>query len=320
MTENEKQCTILAIFSTMIDIQNLSKTYILKRKKTEVEALKNLNLTIGEGEIVGILGTNGAGKTTTLRLLSTLIFPTTGTATINGLDIRHAQRRIRKQIGVVLSNKLIYYRITGRDNLKFYGRVYNVKRLNEKIAELSEYFYLADRLDTLVETYSTGMKAKLALMRALIHDPPILLLDEPTLGLDPGTSVRLRNRINELREQGKTILLCTHYLHEAEELCDRIAILHKGAMVTIDTPEKLRDKITGPNKIAVQVAQRDDINKLRNEYSCDEKENEIVLSIRPEQTINQAIRDLIALDIPLQHIHTIEPSLEEVFLELTKQQ
>lgn len=302
----------------MIQIENLSKTYTVKRKY-RVEALKSLNLEVKEGEIIGLLGTNGAGKTTTLKLLSTLLHPTTGTAHINGLDIRTDTKAIRKQIGVVFGAKMIYHRITGRDNLQFYGRVYNVRDLDKKINELADFFNLTDRMDTLVETYSTGMKAKLALMRGLIHDPPVILLDEPTLGLDPGTSVKLRKRIKKLKEMGKTIFLCTHYLHEAEELSDRIAIIDKGELISIDTPERLREKITTTGTLGITFENMQDVEQLKTVFSVEQKGNEAFITPTNGDTLNTTLQRVLAMNLPIKHIHTVEPSLEDVFLTLTKQ-
>ncbi|MFH1425969.1 MAG: ABC transporter ATP-binding protein [Candidatus Kerfeldbacteria bacterium] len=301
----------------MIRIENLSKTYTLKGKQ-KVIALKNLNLDVEKGEIIGLLGTNGAGKTTTLKLLTTLLYPSSGTAYIDGMDIRKDTKRIRKRIGVVFGGKMIYHRITGRDNLKFYGRIYNVRNLDKAIDELVEFFNLTDRIDTLVETYSTGMKAKLALMRGLIHNPPIILLDEPTLGLDPGTSVRLRKRIRQLKDMGKTIFLCTHYLHEAEELCDRIAIIHKGEMVSIDTPQRLREKIIGTGSVGVVFSRPEDAERLKAEFDMELKGQEAFVTPKNGDTLNTTLQKILALNLPIKHIHTAEPTLEDVFLELTK--
>ncbi len=225
----------------MIEINDLCKSYFIKQK--EIKALSKLNLHINEGEIFGLLGPNGAGKTTTIKILSTLTRPSSGTARVAGFDCVKQSILVRRNIGVVLSMTMIYHRLTGRANLRFFGKLYGVENLDKQIEKLADFFDMRDKLDLLVETYSTGMRAKLALMRGMIHDPPVLFFDEPTLGLDPTSAKKLRDKIIQLKKMKKTILLCTHHLSEADHLCDRIGILRKGELVAADTPANLRNRV-----------------------------------------------------------------------------
>ncbi len=217
----------------MIQIKNLTKIFKVKKRGHGIigtlflpryasfKAVDNVSFDIEKGEIVGLLGPNGAGKTTIIKMLCGLLQPTSGSALING---RPAERQ-QKRIGLILGHTLIYHRMTGYDNLEYYAKLYGVKDINSKINRLCKELSIKKWLDEYVEHYSSGMKAKLALARALIHDPEILILDEPTLGLDVHISHEIRKKIPLLK---KTVLLTTHYLEEAKALSDRIIILRKG--------------------------------------------------------------------------------------------
>ncbi|MBU0579693.1 MAG: ABC transporter ATP-binding protein [Candidatus Margulisbacteria bacterium] len=281
-------------------------------------AVNNISFEIPKGEVFGLLGSNGAGKTTTLNMLSTLVYPTSGDAFLNGLDIKKDGKKIRKSIGVAFGYRMIYHRLTGRDNLKFYGRVYNVPDLEQKIDELNDFFGLKNRLDDLVETYSFGMKAKLALMRAMIHNPPILFLDEPTLGLDAGTARRLREKIKDLSSKGKTIVFCSHYLFEVEEICDRVAILHKGEMLKVDTPENLREKLKTQRKIEIDFCRHEDAKKFNSRFGSTIKENQVVIPIKNNDFLKYILKELSDNNTSIKDIQTTHPSLEDVFIEITK--
>lgn len=300
----------------MIKIKNLSKTYELKGKK--IEALKSLNLEIKDNEIFGLLGTNGAGKTTTIKLLTTLLAPTSGTAYIDNFDIRRHSSEIRKKIGVVFGKQMIYHRLTGRDNLKFYGEIYGVSDLEQKIEELADFFEMGQWLDTLVEAYSNGMRTKLAIMRGLINDPSILFLDEPTLGLDPNMALKVREKIKDLQKRGKTIILTTHYMIEAEQLCDRIAILNKGRLVAIDTARGLRRKIPGRNVLEVEFERIDDISKIKNEFILTEDGDQAMIPVQSAQHLNYVLKKILEKNLLIRDIRLVEPSLERVFAYYTE--
>jgi ABC-2 type transport system ATP-binding protein len=301
---------------TLIRIENLTKIYEFKKKK--VKALDRLNLDIRKGEIFGLLGPNGAGKTTTIKILSTLLHPTEGRVYIKGLNIIKDSRKIRTIIGVIFSSQMIYHRLTSRANLEFFGDIYAVPNLQERIEELAEFFEMTGWLDFPVEGYSKGMKLKLALMRGLIHDPEILFLDEPILGLDPTMALRLRSKIRELKIKGKTIILTTHYMIEAENLCDRIAIINKGKLVAIDTPRGLRRKIPGRNVLEVEFGKVQDINKLKKEMILAADHSVALIPVKSSDHLNLILKKILGLDLRVKSIRLIEPSLEQVFEYYTK--
>lgn len=226
----------------MIVIKNLSKVYKINGadKKTGIltqssffKALDDINLEIRKGELFCLLGPNGAGKTTLMKILTGLLQATSGEIMIDGLPVE----KVKARIGLMLGYSMIYYLISGYENLEYFAKLYNVDDYKNRIMELAEFLGLEDVLNERVEYYSTGMKSKLALARALIHNPDILLLDEPTLGLDPYISLEVRKKIKDM---GKTIILTTHYMEEAEQLSDRIGFLSKGKLVKLDTADNLK--------------------------------------------------------------------------------
>lgn len=208
----------------------------------EVVAVDRLTLDVPAGELLGLLGPNGAGKTTTLLLLSTLLAPTEGTALVEGFDVRRASREVRRRIGVLLAgDRAVYRRLTGRENLLYFAALYDLPReeARRRAAALLDLVDLADRADDLVERYSTGMRMRLAIARTVLHAPSVLLLDEPTVGLDPHGARLVRELIAALHRSGKTIVLATHDMGEAERLCDRVAIIDRGRIVAVDAPGSL---------------------------------------------------------------------------------
>jgi len=214
-------------------------------RKRRIIAVCDVNLKVRRQEIVGLLGPNGAGKTTLLKLLSTLVLPTRGTALINGYDLLKDAKRIKSEVGIVISEeRSFYWRLTGRQNLEFFASLYNLTKdqARRRIEEVLELLDLKDAADTMFMRYSTGMKQKLSIARGLLSDPAILLLDEPTKSLDPIAAQNLRRFIREeiVQRQGRTVVFATHQLQEAEELCDRIAIIDKGRIKAFGTLEKIR--------------------------------------------------------------------------------
>ena len=220
---------------------------IVRRRAPKVSgeptvAVRDLNLRIPAGECYGLLGPNGAGKTTTVKMLSTLLEPTAGTALVSGFDTVRQGADVRGSIGVMFAGERgLYWRLTGRENLELFGRMEYMtgSAIRERTAHLLDHLGLADRADELVETYSTGMKQRLNLARTLLHDPPVLMLDEPTAALDPAAARGTRRLLRELRGEGKTVLLTTHSMHEAEEICDRVGIIHRGVLVAEGAPREL---------------------------------------------------------------------------------
>jgi len=220
-------------------------------------ALNGVDLKIRPGELFGLLGPNGSGKTTTIKCLSTILIPDDGLVRVNGFDVQKETSKVRASLGMVVGGeRTLYWKLTARDNLMFFASLYKMKKsyAQQRVDELLETFGLSDRADERLEDYSTGMRQKVTIARALLHDPPILLLDEPTLGLDPGFSRQLRKQIKGLSEkQGKTVLLTTHYMDEADQLCDRVAFINQGNIVAVDTPDKLNAMVKEKELVEVAV-------------------------------------------------------------------
>jgi sodium transport system ATP-binding protein len=232
-----------AIRPAMIDVHRLSKSYADLRRG-EIQALAGVSFSAGEGEIYGILGPNGAGKTTALRILSTLLRPTSGTATVAGFDVVTQPSLVRHQIGFVSANTAVYDRMTAWEMVEYFGRLYGMghEELSERAESLFDRFQMQEFRDLLGAKMSTGMKQKVSIARAVIHDPPVLIFDEATSGLDVLVARAVLKTIAELREQGKCIIFSTHIMREAERLCDRIAIMHRGRILAEGTLEALRDQ------------------------------------------------------------------------------
>ncbi|MYA59400.1 MAG: ATP-binding cassette domain-containing protein [Chloroflexi bacterium] len=241
----------------LIEVERLTKQFerrrpsrrpwdVLTRRSVpapdSVIAVDDVTLGVSAGEVYGLLGPNGAGKTTMARMLATLLEPTAGTARIGGYDTQRDGGAVRARIGVMFAGERgVYWRLTGRENLEIFGRLQFMlgQLIQERSAALLEQLGLAERADDLVETYSTGMKQRLNLARTLLHDPPVLLLDEPTAALDPAAARATRELIRTLQGAGKAVLLTTHNMHEADEVCDRVGIIDHGRLVAEDRPAAL---------------------------------------------------------------------------------
>src|SRR5437764_14887770 len=222
-----------------IEAANLRRTYkthtgTVRRRAKEIEAVRGISFAVEPGELFGLLGPNGAGKTTTIKMLITLLIPTAGTARVLGYDVVESPREVRRRIGYVFGGERgVYERLSGYDNLRYFAELYGVPARMQKrrIEELLELVGLTGREQERAEGYSRGMKQRLHVARGLLHDPPVLFLDEPTIGLDPGGARDLRSTIAELTAAGKTVLMTTHYMFEADSLCDRIAVISRGEIV-----------------------------------------------------------------------------------------
>lgn len=240
---------------------DLKKTFhtrqgMWKIKRKDVEAVRGVSFDVKRGEVFGLLGPNGAGKTTTVKMLTTLLLPTSGTAKVLGLDVKEQTGEVRKHIGFSFNgSRGLYNRLTANQNLKYFAELYAMdpQVTKRRIPELLELVGLAGKGDDKVETYSSGMTQRLHLARALLHDPQILFLDEPTVGIDPVGSRELRRTIKDLSSLNKTILLTTHYMAEAEELCQRIAIINHGRIIVMDSPDALKRRISGDSVVEVAV-------------------------------------------------------------------
>ncbi len=227
----------------MIHVRDLTKTYADLRRGSFV-ALAGLSFDAYPGEIYGLLGPNGAGKTTALRILSTVLRPSSGSATVNGNDVVTQPSLVRRQIGFVSTNTAVYDRMTASEMVEYFGRLHGLEEvvLKERMNRLFDRLQMNEIRDTLGAKMSTGMKQKVSIARALIHDPPVLIFDEATVGLDVLVARALLSTIGELRDQGKCIVFSTHIMREAERLCDRIAIMHRGHILSEGSLDQLRDR------------------------------------------------------------------------------
>jgi len=244
-----------------VKVEHLHKVFqsiqgFWRQKRHPVTAVEDISFSIHKGELFGMVGPNGAGKTTTVKMLSTLLLPTTGTASIFGLDILKDTKQIRPRIGFTFGgNKGLYSRLSGLDNLKYFAELYKLEpdTITKRIKELLEVVGLTGRENDRVETYSSGMQQRLHLARALLHDPELIFLDEPTVGIDPVGAREIRQLVKDLLKRGKTILLTSHYMYEVEELCDRIAVVNHGKIIALDTPAALKSQSSGDCVIVIQT-------------------------------------------------------------------
>ena len=245
----------------VVEAVNLRRTYrtttgTIRRRSLEVEAVRGVSFSIAEGELFGLLGPNGAGKTTTIKMLITLLIPTSGSARVLGRDVVKDARWVRERIGYVFGgDRGLYERLSGLDNLRYFAELYGVEPATQKrrIAELLDLVGLDGREKERVEGYSRGMRQRLHIARGLLHDPPVVFLDEPTIGVDPVGARELRAMIASLTEAGKTVLLTTHYMFEADALCDRIAVIARGQIVGEGTPRELKSRVAEGSVVEIEV-------------------------------------------------------------------
>lgn len=304
----------------------------IRKKKEEIVAADHLNISIKKGELFGLVGPNGAGKTTTIKMLCTLLLPTSGTASVGGHDILKEPEDVRKKINVVLGGeRAFYWRLTGRENLWAFSQFYNLPRrkANSRIGEVLKLVELSDRADDRVEQYSKGMKQRLHIARALLNDPEILFLDEPTLGLDPDGARKVRNYIKDLIVKKQvTVLLTTHYMYEAEEMCSRVAIINKGRIIALDTPHELKKLIGEASVLELNVKGLSDqsmqtlrtIQGVENAVSKPVPETDLsLLRLRTDgkgEVVAEVTERLVKNNVKVLSFQTVEPTLEDVFIKL----
>ena len=299
-----------------IEAYNLTKKYTLKQKGQEIIALSNVNLKIKKGEIFGLLGPNGAGKTTLVSILTTLIKPTSGYGIILGHNILKEPWFVKENVGLMLGGEMIYYRLTGYRNLKFFSKLYGIKNYKKKIMDLAEKFDLTKWLNEYVSNYSTGMKLKLALARTLLIDPKILFLDEPMYGLDPSS---VKDIIEVIKSLNKTILLTSHQMGIVEQLCGRIAFLNQGEILKIDTQENFKKLITDKINIRLKIKEKkESLIKLLDTLNFIEDIRDmndwVYISIKNENYLPELFKYL--KDYSVIRFNQIEPDLNEVFIKL----
>lgn len=320
----------------IIKIRGLGKTYesrervsMFRSRVKKVQALKTIDLDITSGEAFGLLGPNGAGKTTLIKCLTTLLLPTIGSAWINGYQLGKDENAVRASIGCMLMGERgLYWKLTGRENLEFFGALYQIpatarRAQSEKIIELLNLGEIADRA---VETYSSGQKMKVAFAKSLINDAPILILDEPTNTLDLPNARELRAIVHELNQEGRTIVYTTHLMSEAEELCNRVAIIDRGEIIALGTIPELkaslnREGITKVEGVIPRPAFRA-VRSLEGVSSAvvsgkDGHQELVVISPNPRMLLPHLIRTLMDNGAVLEQIAPTEVTLEDVFVAKT---
>ena len=309
--------------STIIEVHNLEKQYAPNAEK----AVKGISFAIKQGEIFSLLGPNGAGKTTTISMISCLLTPTAGDATVAGHSIRQAPMKVKQAIGVVPQEIALYDTISARENLTFWGRMYGLggTKLQERIAATLKIAGLEDRAGDKVETFSGGMKRRLNIAVGLLHEPKVLYMDEPTVGIDPQSRRRILDTVKELNQQGLTVLYTTHYMEEAEELSDRIGIIDHGQLVAIGTQDELTQTVGQFDTLTVQmdgeieadvllknVSQLPGVSKVSGSHES------LVVQVRDaKQLLPQLLDWMDAQGLHLRGVEVQEPNLEAVFLHLT---
>jgi ABC-2 type transport system ATP-binding protein len=302
-----------------IRVESLTKTF------NGFTAVDRISFAVGEGELLGLLGPNGAGKTTTINMLSTLLRPTSGSATVAGFDVARDRDSVRKSIGVVFQEPALDGKLTGRENLEFHTMMYGIGKAERRrrIDEVLALVELTDKAATLVEKYSGGMKRRLEIARGLTHRPKVLFLDEPTLGLDAQTRRHIWDYIRKLNtEAGVTIILTTHYMEEADFLCGRVAIMDHGKFVALDTPVRLKDTLGG-DVVSLELegetaAFLEDLG--RQDWIKRSRFHEDVLSLtleRGERRIPELVVMAREKGVTVNCVHLRKPSLEDVFLHFT---
>ena len=294
----------------------------LTKRFGDVLAVDGLNMDVNPGEIFGFLGPNGAGKTTTIRMLSALISPTSGKAKVAGYEIGREDNEIRRNAGILTESPGLYDRLSAERNLSFFAELHDVEDVAGQVERYLRLLGLWDRRGDMAATFSKGMRQKLAIARAMLHEPKVLFLDEPTAGLDPEMARLVREFIGELKDKGRTIFLCTHNLDEADRLCDRIAVVNTR-LLALDTPEALRaklyDRVVVIHLSAASPAYEKAVSKQPFVRSVEIKENKLVVGLDdPEMNNPELIRVLVDAGADIQFVGELRRSLEEIYLRLVK--
>jgi ABC-2 type transport system ATP-binding protein len=300
----------------MIETHGLTKYF------NEFVAVEDVSLQIKTGEVVALLGPNGAGKTTTIRMLTSILVPTAGWAKVAGFDVVAQAEHVRANVGVLTEGHGLYLRMRGREYLNFFGELYALDRqaARQRGIELAERFGLAEAMDRRLGEYSKGMRQKLALVRSMLHNPPVLMLDEPTSAMDPHSARQVRNAIHDLRGDGRTVLLCTHNLPEAEELSDRIAIIRRGCIIALGTGMELKARLLGPPLLELRAANElNGVTKDLGQLVDVESFGPNWLRFRtaePQTTNPQVVRYLAGHGVEVVTLSEIPQSLEDVYLRV----
>jgi ABC-2 type transport system ATP-binding protein len=311
---------------TILEVRNLVKKY------GDLAAVNDVNLAIQEGEILGLLGPNGAGKTTTISMITGLLKPTSGQITVDGLDLQADTNAAKAKLGLVPQELALYPTLSARDNLSFFGSIYGLggKELRERVETMLEMVQLTERANEAIETYSGGMKRRVNIAAGLLHQPQVLLLDEPTVGVDPQSRNAIFEAVEALNHAGMTVIYTTHYMEEAERLCDRVAIIDEGQIIALDTPTALiqslgggilvlglEDARPGEGEGHVQAV-ADRVAELPAVKSARRDDGHLKIETHRFQEALMAILDITnQLDVRITSMEKWEPNLESVFLHLT---
>ncbi len=318
----------------VIEVQDLTRTYrsssgVFRRTTRDVPAVKGISFEVQRGELFGLLGPNGAGKTTTIKMLITLLLPTSGSARILGLDVERDVREIRQQVGYVFGgDRGLYERLTGLENLKYFSELYGVgpREQRTRIPELLELVGLTGREGERVEGYSRGMRQRLHIARGLLHKPEVLFLDEPSIGIDPVGARELRTTVGALVAGGTTVVLTTHYMFEADELCDRIAVIANGDLVATGSPAELKARTRGGRVLEVEVYGIDEptVDRVRGlrgiETLAIEERGQaqvLVLGVHPGSDPTDTVLATLS-GLRVGRVSHREPSLEDAYVELVQ--
>lgn len=303
----------------LIVVERLSKRF------GNILAVDNVSFEVSPGETFGVVGPNGAGKTTLIRVIASILRPTSGKVFVDGLDVAKNPVSVRERIGYLLEEPNLYQRPTARELLNFFGALHGIpkKEREERIDELLRIVGLYDRADSRIATYSKGMRQRLGVARALLHDPKILILDEPTMGLDPTTSRTIRNLITRFGEEGRTILLCTHYMSEAELLCDRVGVMDQGRFVACGSPHELGLRYGGENRIVLQVENhnpglRELLQGCSQVLEMEQHGKTLTMIVRDvSQAVYEVVEALRSHSYRIEELRTGGATLEDVFIRIT---
>ncbi|MBP6208151.1 MAG: ATP-binding cassette domain-containing protein [Anaerolineales bacterium] len=305
----------------MLEVQNLVKNY------GDFRAVKGVTFNIQEGEIFSLLGPNGAGKTTTISMLSTLYTPTSGDAIIGGYSITKDPMAVRGVIGVVPQDLALYEDLTARENLIFWGQMYNLsgKALTTRVDEVLEQIGLTDKAKDRVKTYSGGMKRRVNIGVGLLHKPRLLFMDEPTVGIDPQSRRAILDTVKDLNKQGMTLLYTTHYMEEAQELSDRVGIIDHGELIAIGTQKELTQQVGQAETLILHIGENDDSDALaaslkgiQGVQQAEGVEHEVsIVCSEAEDVLAAVVTKANERGIKIRSIDIREPNLEAVFLHLT---
>ncbi|MGA2627954.1 MAG: ATP-binding cassette domain-containing protein [Candidatus Bathyarchaeia archaeon] len=322
-----------------VEVNQLSKTFetregkLFRKVPKKVVAVDAIDFSVPKGEIFGLLGPNGAGKTTSIKMLCTLITPSSGDAYINGFSIVKDQQKVRENLGVMLTGeRTLYWKLTGQENLEYFAALYHLDSAyaKKRILALLDLVGLSEREDTLVENYSTGMRIRLSFAKALLNEAPVLLFDEPTASLDPQSSHLIRDIIRDLKRQGYAILLTTHNMEEADALSDRVAIIDHGKIVVLGSPSELKQKVKSSDIIEIEarnvveqtvnaLQSFSEVSKVAITSSTQGGETQLlrVHVEKGKEVLPRILESLVRKQVTITKVSFIEPTLEDVFIAET---